>query len=108
MDLDQAVAAALALPGVTEADHHGRRSFRVGAGSVLASVPADGVLNVLVGDELAGVWAGRPGVALLWWGTGTPGVTVDLAVVDPALLEGLLHAAWARRAPAALRSELPG
>ena len=28
---DEAVAVLLALPGVTEADHHGRRSFRVGA-----------------------------------------------------------------------------
>ena len=74
MDPDQAVAAALALPGGTEADHHGRRSFRVGAGTVLASVPVDGVLNVLVGDELAGVWSGRPGIALLGWGARTPGV----------------------------------
>ena len=108
MDLERAVAAVLALPGVTEADHHARRSFRVGAGKVLATVPADGVLNVLVGAELAEVWAGRPGVALLSWGARTPGVTVDLAVVDPALVEELLHAAWVRRAPAALRRQLPG
>ena len=108
MDLDQAVAAALALPGVTEADHHGRRSFRVGAGSVLATVPADGVLNVLVGDELAEVWAGRPGVTPLHWGARTAGVRVDLAVVDAALVEELLHAAWVRRAPAALRRQQPG
>ena len=108
MDLDRAVAAALALPGVIEADHHGRRSFRVGAGAVLATVPADGVLNVLVGDELARAASAQPGVALLTWGASTPGVRVDLAVVDPGLLDGLLHAAWCRRAPASLRRQLPG
>ena len=108
MDLDHAVAAALALPGVTEADHHGRRSFRVGAGKVLASVPADGVLNVLVGEELARAVAGQPGCALLTWGASTPGVRVDLAAVESALLEELLQTAWLRRAPAALRRQLPG
>ena len=75
---------------------------------MLATVPADGVLDVLVGEELAEVWAGRPGVALLRWGARTPGVTVDFAVVDPALVEELLHAAWVRRAPASLRRQLPG
>ena len=67
MDLGQAVAAALALPGVTEADHHGRRSFRVGAGKVLATVWADDLLNVLVGEDLAHAVAAQPGVELLWW-----------------------------------------
>jgi hypothetical protein len=108
MDLDQAVAAVLALPGVTEADHHGRRSFRVGAGKVLATVPSDGVLNVLVGEELARAVSAQPGVAPLTWGAGTPGVRVDLAVADPGLLEELLHAAWARRAPASLRRQQRG
>ena len=75
---------------------------------MLATVPADGVLDVLVGEELAEIWAGRSVVALLRWGSRTPGVSVDLAVVDPALLEELLLAAWVRRAPAALRRQLPG
>ncbi|GAB4081420.1 MmcQ/YjbR family DNA-binding protein [Modestobacter muralis] len=108
MDLDRAVAAVLALPGVTEADHHGRRSFRVGAGTVLATVPSDGVLNVLVGEELAQAVAAQPGVTLLTWGMTTPGVCVELTVVDPDLLDELLHAAWSRRAPASLRRQLPG
>ncbi|MFQ1001265.1 hypothetical protein [Modestobacter sp. SSW1-42] len=108
MELDRAVAAVLALPGVTEADHHGRRSFRVGAGTVLATVPEDGVLHVLVGEELARAVAAQPGVALLSWGAGVPGVRVDLAVVAPGLLDELLHAAWSRRAPASLRRQLPG
>jgi hypothetical protein len=108
VDLDQAVAAVLALPGVTEADHHGRRSFRVGAGKVVATVPSEDVLNVLVGAELALAVSAQPGVALLTWGATTAGVSVDLAVADPALLDEMLHAAWSRRAPASLRRQQPG
>jgi hypothetical protein len=103
VDTDQAVAVALALPGVTEADHHGRRSFRVGAGKVLATVPEDGVLNVMVGEELARAVAAQPGVQLLWWGQRLSGVRVQLAVVEPGLLEELLLDAWSRKAPASLR-----
>jgi hypothetical protein len=102
VDLAEAVDALLALPGVTEADHHGRRSFRVGAGKVVATVPADGVLNVMVGEDLARAVT-ADGVELLWWGSKLSGVRVELAVVDPALLEELLEDAWSRRAPAALR-----
>jgi hypothetical protein len=108
MELTGAVAEVLALPGVTEADHHGRRSFRVGTGKVLATVPADGVLNVMVGDDLAHAVSAQPGVELLWWGQKLSGVQVELAAVDPALLDELLRDAWARRAPAALRRHPPG
>ena len=108
MDLDQAVAAALALPGVTEADHHGRRSFRVGGTKVLATVPDDGVLNVMVGEDLAHAVSTQPGVRLLMWGQRLSGVQVDLTEVDPDLLEELLHDAWSRRAPLALRRRPPG
>jgi hypothetical protein len=108
VDTAQAAALALALPGVTEADHHGRRSFRVGAGAVLATVPADGVLNVMVGEDVARAASAQPGVTLLWWGERLSGVAVDLAGIDPALLEDLLLQAWTRRAPAALRRRPPG
>jgi hypothetical protein len=104
----QAVAAVLALPGVTEADHHGRRSFRVGGGTVLATVPADGVLHVMVGEDLARAVAAQPGVELLWWGQRLSGVRVELAEVEAALVEELLLDAWERRAPAALRRRLEG
>jgi hypothetical protein len=107
MDLEGAVAAVLALPGVTEADHHGRRSFRVGGGKVLATVPADGVLNVMVGEDLAHAASAQPGVELLWWGKRLSGVRVTLADVQPALLEQLLHDAWSRRAPASGRAARP-
>ena len=105
MDTAQAAELALALPGVTEADHHGRRSFRVGAGKVLATVPEDGVLNVMVGEDLARGVSAQPGVELLWWGQRLSGVRVQLAVVEPALLEELLLDAWSHKAPAALRRQ---
>jgi hypothetical protein len=103
VDTAQAATLALALPGVTEADHHGRRSFRVGAGKVLATVPADGVLNVMVGEDLARAVSAQPGVELLWWGQRLSGVRVELAVVNAALLEELLLDAWSHKAPASLR-----
>ena len=105
MDTAQAAALALALPGVTEADHHGRRSFRVGAGKVLATVPEDGVLNVMVGEDLAHAVSAQPGIELLWWGQRLSGVRVRLAVVEPGQLEELLLDAWSHRAPAALRRQ---
>lgn len=102
---DEAVAALLALPGVTEADHHGRRSFRVGGGKVVATVPEDGVLHVMVGEDVArAVTSGAAdGVELLRWGQRLSGVRVALADVDPDLLAELVEDAWRRRAPAALR-----
>ena len=108
MDDADAVAAALALPGVTEADHHGRRSFRVGGGKVLATLWADGVLNVMVGEDLARAVSAQPGVQLLWWGQKLSGVRVELAAVDPGLLDELLQDAWTRRVPAADRRAAPG
>jgi hypothetical protein len=109
MELAAAVDAVLALPGVTEAGHHGRRSFRVGGGKVVATVPAAAVLNVMIGEDLArAVTAGdQAGVQLLRWGRRISGVRVELAAVDPALFEELAADAWSRRAPAALRREPP-
>jgi hypothetical protein len=103
VDLADAAAVLRALPGVTEADHHGRPSFRVGGTPVLASVPEDGVVNLMVGDEVARAAAGRPGVELLWWGSRLSGVRVEPAAVDPAVFEELAEAAWRHKAPAALR-----
>jgi len=103
MDVDAAAAMARALPGVTEGDHHGRPAFRVGGTKIIATVWSAGQLNVMVGEELAHASAGRPGVELLLWGERLSGVRVELAVVEPDLLDELLEDAWTRRAPASLR-----
>ena len=53
-------------------DH--RAAFRTLEGTaaekqkLVAAVPADGVLNVLVGADLAHAASAEPEVALLWWG----------------------------------------
>jgi hypothetical protein len=98
---EQARALALALPEVTEADHHGRPSFRLGT-AVLATLWAPGILNVMVGESEARAAEGGA-VALLWWGRRLSGVRVELAAADEATVADLLQEAWTRRAPARLR-----
>ncbi len=105
MTPDDVRALALALPEVTEADHHGRPSFRLGT-RVLATVWDEGTLNVMVGESEARAAEGGA-VSLLWWGERLSGVRVDLAAADGALVADLLEEAWARRAPARLRQARP-
>jgi len=102
---EQVRALALALPEVTEADHHGRPSFRLGT-TVLATLWAPGILNVMLGESEARAAEGGA-VSLLWWGKRLSGVQVDLAAVDEATVADLLEEAWTRRAPARLRRERP-
>jgi len=98
---------ALALPEVTEADHHGRPSYRLGP-KVLATVPDDDGLNVMVDEsEARAAAAGSAGCTLLWWGKQLSGLHVRLAVADAVLVAELLDAAWRRRAPARLLREFP-
>jgi hypothetical protein len=102
---EQARALALALPEVTEADHHGRPSFRLGT-AVLATLWAPGILNVMLGESEARAAEGGA-VSLLWWGRRLSGVQVDLAAADGATVADLLEEAWTRRAPARLRRDRP-
>ena len=98
---------ALALPDVTEADHHGRNSFRLGT-AVLASVPDENALNVMVAEsEARAAVAESPACSLLWWGKKLSGVRVELAAADAGLVGDLLEEAWRRRAPARLLRDLP-
>jgi hypothetical protein len=99
-------ALALALPGVTEAPHHGRPSFRLGT-TVLATLWDDGALNVLLDEAEARAVEGGP-CSLLWWGKRLSGVRVALAEASPDLVADLLEGAWHRRAPARMRSEPAG
>ena len=103
MNEEQVRALALALPEVTEADHHGRPSFRLGT-TVLATLWAPGILNVMLGESEARAAEGGA-VSLLWWGERLYGVRVDLAAADEALVADLLDEAWSRRAPARLRRD---
>jgi hypothetical protein len=104
---DQVRGLALALPEVTEADHHGRPSFRLGT-SVLATVSGDALLNVMVGESEAHAAAAESGACtLLWWGKRLSGVQVDLGAADTALVADLLEEAWRRRAPRRLLRESP-
>lgn len=98
---------ALVLPEVTESDHHGRNSFRLGT-AVLATVPDGSGLNVMVGEsEARAAVAESPACSLLWWGKKLSGVRVELIAADDDLVGDLLEEAWRRRAPARLLRELP-
>ena len=105
MTPDQLRALALALPGVTEADHHGRASFRV-EGKVVATVPEEGAVNVMVGeDEARALAEEHPGSCeLLWWGRRLSGVRVELSRAPPEIVAELLQEAWHRCASARLRA----
>jgi hypothetical protein len=96
---DDARALALALPGATEEDHHGRPSFRV-RGKIFATLWTPTALNVMADDELilaaVSTWPGtcspRP------WGARLAAVQIDLEAAEPSLVEDLLEAAWSRKA----------
>ena len=108
MALDSVRRLSLALPEVVEADHHGRPSFRVD-GRIIATVPDEQAVNVMVDEDVArAAAAARPDcVALLWWGKKLSGVRVELAAADAGLVGELLDEAWRRRAPARLLRDLP-
>ncbi len=102
---EQVQELALGLPEVTEADHHGRTSFRLGS-SVLATLPDGEGLNVMLGESEARAAAARsPACSLLWWGKRLSGIRVELTAADAELVRELLDEAWRRRAPARLRDE---
>jgi hypothetical protein len=109
---DDVRAAALRLPAVAEHPHFGIPSFRLvasaSASHLLATLPGDGYAHVFVDDEAARAAASEvPGCELCWWGKRITGVRVDLAAVEPAVVDEFLADAWLRRAPARLRKAHP-
>jgi hypothetical protein len=98
LSTDQARSAALALPGATEQDHHGRPSFRVER-KIFATLWDDRHMNVMV-DE-AGISTAahdHPEVCSeVHWGKRLAAVRVDLDTASAALLADLLADAWERR-----------
>lgn len=97
---------ALALPGATEADHHGMPSYRV-RNKIFATLPDDRHLHVFVdADDAAAAVADRPDAfAELWWGKKLSGLRVTLSKAPKGLLCELLEESWRRRAPKQLIAE---
>ena len=108
MNLDEARAIALALPGSTEEPHFERTSFRV-RGKIFATAPPEGgQLHVFVDEHAVGVAVGMDPRAFeeLRWGKKLAGVAVDLARADPEIVRDLLEESWRRRATKRLIREL--
>ena len=108
-DLGEARALALALPEVTEQDHHGIASFRV-RGKIFATVPDEGHVRVML-DPLASEEAIAENPAMcapFYWGKRLACVVVALAPVPRDLLAELLTDAWRRKAPGSLAGSLDG
>jgi hypothetical protein len=100
VDADEARALALALPGSTEQDHHGRPSFRV-EGKIFATLWTATALNVMLVDDLilAAVATSPDVCSPRYWGKRLAAVRVDLDVADASLVGDLLQAAWSQRVP---------
>jgi hypothetical protein len=100
MDLRRVRKLAFALPETVEQEHFGNPSFRV-HGRIFATVPDDTHLNVMIDPfDVDAVVRAHPGTcAELMWGKEVRGVRVSLLKASPALVEKLLRAAWARKAP---------
>jgi hypothetical protein len=100
VDADEARALALALPGSSEQDHHGRPSFRV-EGKIFATLWTAKALNVMLLDDLilAAVATSPDVCSPRYWGKRLAAVRVDLDVADASLVGDLLQAAWSQRVP---------
>ena len=99
---------ALALPGATQEDHHGRPSFRV-HGKIFATLWTEEALNVMPGEErILGAVAEAPQwCSKVHWGGRVAAVRVQLALADRELVVDLLAEAWTRRAPRRLVRAFP-
>jgi hypothetical protein len=104
---DQVRGIALALPGVTEEDDHGRPSFRVER-RVFAVQTTPTTLHLMPSREtIRSAVARNPE----WFrpvrrGLRVGAVEVDLTEHSPAFLEALITEAWIDQAPTALLPEL--
>ena len=98
--LARARKIALGLPEVTEQDHHGIPSFRVGK-KIFATVPDDHHVRVMLDEEgiRAAVAEYPDSCAPSYWGKRLACAVVDLEATGPALVRELLTDAWASKAP---------
>ena len=100
---DEARRLALALPGASEQDHHGRPSFRVG-GRIFATLPDERTLNAMLDGDGIRTAVARPARRVL---ASAGGARASRAVqIEPRCdrqseqLAALLADAWEHRAPA--------
>ncbi len=105
---EQVRELALALAEVTEEDHHGRPSFRVG-GRILATLWDEGHMNVMLDEPgiRTAVQAHPESCQEFWWGKRLRAVQVDLTAADRPLAADLLVDAWERLAPRRLAQPDP-
>jgi hypothetical protein len=98
--IDQARAAALALPEAVERDHHGRPSFRV-AGKIFATLWDEEHMNVMLDEPgiRTAVQAHPYCCSEVFWGKRLAAVRINLPDADRALLAELLADAWEAKAP---------
>ena len=98
--IDQARAAALALPEAVERDHHGRPSFRV-AGKIFATLWDEEHMNVMLDEPgiRTAVQAHPYCCHEVFWGKRLAAVRINLPDADRALLAELLADAWEAKAP---------
>src|SRR5215470_8210010 len=101
MNVTQVRRYALSLPHATEEPHFEYSSFRVN-GKIFVTVPPDGRhIHVFVDDEerertLA---VHSKFVEKLLWGGKVRGLRVSLSKAPPGVVNDLIRAAWARKAP---------
>lgn len=104
MNLADFKELALELPEAAEAPHFHLSSFRI-RGKIFATVPPENThAHIMVGDEHR-----EPALAMhpeylekLLWGGKVVGLRVTLAEADTDVVQELLRAAWAAKAPKAL------
>lgn len=100
---------ARSFPEVTEEDHFGRPSFRIG-GRIFATLPDMRHVNVMIDpfDVDGAVRESPEACSVLMWGKKIAGVRVDLDRAPKELVANLLNVAWRRRAPRRLLNEAAG
>jgi hypothetical protein len=105
LSAEQVRRLALAHPGASEQDHHGRPSFRV-AKRIFATLWDEQHVNVMLDEGgIRTAVADAPSVCEeVWWGTRLAAVRVDLRQADEELVGELLGDAWETKRSASRRA----
>jgi hypothetical protein len=92
---------ALSLPGTTEEPHFARTSFRVKRRIFVTARSNEPYVHVFVGEELREpALAAHPQcIAKLPWGGKVVGLRIHLPSAPAGVVQDLVRAAWAMRAP---------